>query len=91
MDVKRDVVVALLEKMGAPHTTKISMDRAVQKLKRYIQKNGMPVGMTWIYRFSFWTALSVEILVVWSAPIFSSNAITTSLFTSIFHPPKRVG
>jgi len=46
MDVKRDVVVALLEKMGAPHTTKISMDRAVQKLKRYIQKNGMPVGMT---------------------------------------------
>jgi len=46
MDVKRDVVVALLEKLGAPHTTRISMDRAVQKLKRYVGKHGMPTTLT---------------------------------------------
>ena len=41
-EVKRDVVLGLLKKLGANFTEDISDERAVKKLKRYVEKEGLP-------------------------------------------------
>jgi len=42
MSIKRSVVLGILDKIGAPHTTKISAERAVKKLQRFLPKTGIP-------------------------------------------------
>jgi len=45
-NVSRDVVLEMLKKMGASFTPDISTERAVKKLTRYVEKNGLPDDYT---------------------------------------------
>ena len=44
--VSRDVVLGMLEKMGASFTPDITTERAIKKLTRHIEKNGLPDDYT---------------------------------------------
>lgn len=46
MELDRKVVLGLLDKMGAAYTDKISNERAVMKLQRYLEKVGTPKDAT---------------------------------------------
>ena len=46
MDVERKTVLELLDKLGASYTEKISMERALRKLKRYLENHGTPEDAT---------------------------------------------
>lgn len=43
---KRQVAIGLLEKVGANYTPKISTDRASNKLRKYLEENGLPDDLT---------------------------------------------
>lgn len=42
----RNVLIAILDKMGADYTSRITKDRAAEKVKRYAKKNGLPDELT---------------------------------------------
>ena len=46
MATKKEIVLGLLDKVGAEYTSKITLDRASKKLVRYIEKNGAPEDLT---------------------------------------------
>ena len=46
MSLDKGTILGLLDKLGAPYSEKITLERAQKKLKRYVEKEGVPKELT---------------------------------------------